>query len=579
MRALRKSLFLDIFGGYLLVVLIVTSALTLFSLSVVREHSIGTLRNELKNLAITFSVPAAPLLDGRSTALDSLTRAIGRETGTRITVIDTLGMVLADSERDAETMESHSSRPEVIRAFSGGTGSSVRHSRTLEQEMLYVAVPIRADGRVSAVMRMSVPLSEVNALLAGVGRRILIVAAGLILLSLLAAYYLARRVSGPIAELVQASRRVGEGDLDARVSQRGRDELSELAGSFNEMVTKLKQSASTQASQREALSQVIGAIREGLVVLDHTGIIKLHNESFAAMVNQQNLLGRYHWEVTRDFRLGELLHNVDEGIPAQTAEVEAGNKHFICRTGFITSTRDVVITFSDVTEIKRLAKTKKDLVVNVSHELRTPLTSIKGYAETMSGTESEENRRYLEVILRHTERLIGIVQDMLTLAELEEKGVELHPEPIDLKALVKNVLKLFEPRFEGKGLDLRFEAREPLRTIRADPFKLEQVLVNLIDNALKYTDKGEIRVSLRQRGDEVLVEVADTGIGIARENLDKVFERFFVTDKARSRQQGGTGLGLAIAKHIVLLHGGRIETASEPGIGTKFTVILPASLP
>jgi two-component system phosphate regulon sensor histidine kinase PhoR len=271
----------------------------------------------------------------------------------------------------------------------------------------------------------------------------------------------------------------------------------------------------------------------------------------------------------------ELIRRVKEEKKTRIEEVLFGEKSILCRAAFLPAQDGVVVTLDDITEMQNLARIKKDFVLNVAHELRTPLTAIKGYAETLEDEAGDRGRQYVLTIIRHTDRLIRVVEDLISLATLEEKGVAFETEKIDLKEIAENVVKIFEPRAKEKNLDLRLEAAD-LPPVEGDPFRLEQMLVNLIDNAVKYTEKGAVRVGLKKEPGGVAIEVVDTGIGILEDDLGRVFERFYVVDKSRSRKAGGTGLGLSIVKHIVLLHGGRIDLKSIPGVGSTFRVFLPS---
>ncbi len=577
---MRSSVFWRTFGGYLLVILVVVAAVLLFALGTVRERHIATLTRDLERQAVVSAELAGPVLaDSQPARLQSLVEHLGEETGTRVTVVDTLGIVLGDSEEDPAKMENHGARPEIIQARRGNTGSSTRFSRTVEREMLYVAVPMRAGDRVVAVMRISLFLSDVNALLSQLGREIVLVAAVLVVLALLAAVVFAWSVSRPVQKLADAAHRVGDGDFEVRVSSRRSDEFGDLTDRFNDMVARLRSLVRAQTSQAEALGIIINSINEGLLVLDSRGRIRLANRSFVQLAGEEKLEGREYWDVVRDSNLGGLVKSTGRERPTGSAEVSFRQRRFICSAGYVESAEETVVTFHDITEIARMAQMKRDLVVNVSHELRTPLTAIKGFVETMEETESDENRRYLKIIGRHTERLINIVKDLLVLSELEERDLEPKTRPVDLGGLVENVLKTFERRVAEKGLDLELEIEPGVGTVEADAFKLDQVFINLIDNAVKYTDSGCVKVTISRHNGGVKIDVADTGIGIPKHQLSRVFERFYVTDKARSRKLGGTGLGLSIVKHIVLLHGGSIEVESEPGRGTVFTVFLPVATP
>jgi two-component system phosphate regulon sensor histidine kinase PhoR len=221
---------------------------------------------------------------------------------------------------------------------------------------------------------------------------------------------------------------------------------------------------------------------------------------------------------------------------------------------------------------------KKDFVVNVSHELRTPLTAIKGFVETLDEDANDKNRHYIEIIRRHTDRLINIVQDLLTLSEIEERQTQLMLSKVDIRVLLENLTKIFEYKLAEKNLKLIVHVDEAFPKIKIDPFKMEQVFVNLIDNAIKYTDEGFIKISAFQMDDKAIIEIMDTVIGIPKEHHPRIFERFYTVDKSRSKKHGGTGLGLSIVKHIVLLHQGEIIVDTNPDGGTKFVISIPVKL-
>ncbi len=222
-----------------------------------------------------------------------------------------------------------------------------------------------------------------------------------------------------------------------------------------------------------------------------------------------------------------------------------------------------------------MEKIKRDFVVNVSHELRTPLAAIKGFAETLEEEVGENAKTYAGVIKRNTDRLINIVQDLLLLSELEEKGSKPESEEVNLKQLADNVIRIFKSRLTEKGLDFHLRVEDGLPAVKGDSFKLEQMLINLLDNSIKYTEKGKIVLALKQKEGNVEIIVEDTGIGIPQEHLMRIFERFYVVDKSRSKKFGGTGLGLSIVKHIVLSHKGTIAVESSLAKGTRFTIMLP----
>lgn len=391
-------------------------------------------------------------------------------------------------------------------------------------------------------------------------------------------YLIARSTVRPIRDLTAAYRKLSAGDFDVRVMPGKRGRLRDLGDDFNQMAFKTKTLVAELRQQHEALDAIVRSIQEGLAVVDASGRVVLANASFRKLAGEAEVEGRYYWEVIREPDFVELVRSVSTDNPAATRQLELGGKDFACSASYLSAARRIVLSFHDDSEITRSARMKKDFVQNVSHELRTPLTAIKGFAETMEVTIDKDNRPYLETIIRNTDRLVNLVQDLLVLSDLEERGAELQLEDVDIKETAAQMLKLFEARADARGLRLvlSVSASQPL-SLRADRFKLEQVFINLLDNAVKYTDKGEVELSLGRDNDKAVIKIRDTGPGIAPEHLPRLFERFYVVDKSRSRQLGGTGLGLSIVKHIVLLHSGDISVESTPGVGTTVRITLPAA--
>jgi two-component system, OmpR family, phosphate regulon sensor histidine kinase PhoR len=423
-------------------------------------------------------------------------------------------------------------------------------------------------------LRASLFMQDIDALLGKLQLNILYSVIAISILALFIALVFSYNLTRPIRELIAASRRVAAGDFSARVFLKRADELKELGDSFNAMTEKLSSFFAEISSQKEELNNIISSIQEGLLVLDRKGTIVLSNESIRKALQVSQINGKFYWEVIREPQFSALIDRVAREKTGCVEEFAIQGSAFLCSATPLPSQDKTVVMCHDVTELKRVEKIKKDFVVNVSHELRTPLTAIKGFVETIEDDIDDKNRGYLAIIRRNTDRLINIVADLLLLSELEEKGAALSLEPCDLTIMLDQMRKIFEPRLKEKGLSLTIQADPALPNITADAFKLEQVFVNLIDNAIKYTEKGGITIRLLQRDGQILIGIQDTGIGIPREHLARIFERFYVVDASRSKQLGGTGLGLSIVKHIILLHGGAIEVTSTPGQGTKFIITL-----
>ena len=578
---MKNSIFVKIFGGYLLIVIVILAITFPLSFRAIRHHHIDTLTDNLKNLCITLKLKISPLLENNQIEeLDTLIKELGNQTNTRITIINPGGGVVTDSEKDPKLMESHKSRIEIIQAIKYGFGTSLRYSASIKEEMLYVAVPIEKDGKVYGVLRASLFLKEINTLLNNLKMNIVKIAVIIVIILLIGAFLFSRNFSRPLNELAIASSRVAKGDFSTKVVLKSRSEIRELADSFNYMTDQINTLFTQLSHQKEELDSIISSINEGLCVIDKDGVISISNESFRKTVQNDSVKGKLYWEVLRKTRFDELIKKVRSEQNSIVDEIELNSKIFLCSATFCSNKEDIVVTLHDITKIKNLEKTKKDFVTNVSHELRTPLTAIKGFVETLQDTNNDdENQHYLNIINRHTDRVIRIVNDLLLLSKLEGTPDSLEWEKVNLRDLIENILKIFEHSLKEKNLVLKFNADNNLPIIKADPFKLEQVFINLIDNAIKYTERGEVVISLSHNNETVVIEIEDTGICIPREHLPRIFERFYVVDSSRSRKLGGTGLGLSIVKHIVLLHNGKIDVKNIPGAGTSFVVTLPVNLP
>ena len=579
---MKKKFLAKMFGGYVLILLALALLFMVFSTRTVRSHYLQVLTSRLENLGAALEPQIlAQMEEGRPIEMEAFLRALDRKIKTRITVIDAEGKVLADSEENPESMESHRFRPELFEALQGRVASGIRFSTTVHEEMLYVGLPLEREGKVVGALRVSLFLREINSLLARIKKDLwlsmLIIAA----FALAGAFLLARGLSKPVEEILEVTKRVAAGDFGAKMSIRRRGEWAECSESFNAMTSRLRTLFDDLIHQREELQGIIGSMEEGLLVIDQNDRIVLSNAGFHRMISPQPDKGKYYWEALRAPRFVELVKKAREGKKDLSGDLSLNNRFFLCRASYLASREGVVVTFFDMTEIQNVMRMKKDFILNVSHELRTPLTAVKGFAETLEGEVSPAGREYLDIIRRNTDRLIRIVEDLLTLSEVEEKTANLTPERVDLRRLADQVIRIFEPRAREKGLDLNLRAMESLPAVQGDSFRLEQMLINLVDNAVKYTEKGSIILTLRAADGQAVIEVCDTGIGIPAEHLMRIFERFYVVDKSRSRKLGGTGLGLSIVKHIVNLHGGKVDVESTEGEGTLFRVFLPAgnSLP
>jgi len=576
---MNKSIFLKIFGGYFVTAMLLSLLIFIFSFKTIKSfHEDNTTKN-LIDIGTALKLKFVPLLEEEKFGeLRGYVEEAGKNLNKRITVIDRDGTVIADSEENPDLMENHGIRPEIKDALTGNTGISKRYSSTINADMLYVALPVtlNSDGSdVSYVIRMSILLSNINAIVNNLGMKIIQIVLIIIFISLLCTFIFSRNLSTPIKDLAAASQQVAEGNFDVKIFLKNKDELKELADRFNFMTSQVKNLFVELSSRKEGIDRIIASIQEGLLVLDSKEKIELVNENFKNITNESSPEGKHYWEIIREPKFGELIGKVRTEKRNVIEKIEINERSYLCSATFLKAKSEIIFVFHDITEIKDLEKVKKDFVINVSHELKTPLTAIKGYVETLEEEEDIKNKRFLEIIKRHTNRLENIIHDLLLLSELEDREEKLEVEVVNLHAIVENIMKIFEDKLKEKGLKLRLSVNEFLPGITADPFKIEQMIINLVDNAIKYSEKGEITVSMVPADGFVRIQIEDQGIGIPKEHLNRIFERFYVVNKARSRNLGGTGLGLSIVKHIVLLHNGKIEVKSIPEKGTLFTIYLP----
>lgn len=562
--------------GYLIVVTLLTSLIVYISFSTIKSHYIEASAKELLIYSeLLESNIKLNNLGKDSIIINDKIRHFTSKTNIRITILNNSGRVLYDSDGSPSKMENHLLRPEIVNAKSNGTGQNIRFSNTVQDDMLYVARKFETSGETHYI-RASIFVSKMNYLLYEVRTDIIEVSILVYLISLLGLLLFIKNISNPIKQLSDASKKVAEGNFEVKIKIKSNDELGELSLNFNNMTKRLKKLFEKVNSQKEQLDTLVSEIQEGLVVIDTKGKIKLYNDSFSKLIGQSNLIGKNLTNLIEDDHFNEILKEVVSTDLSIMKEVEVKNKIYLCSSSWIKMKNEVIILLHDISELHKLETIKKDFAINVSHELRTPLTAIKGFSETLlEEIEDPEQKRYVDIITKHTNRLIRIVNDLLLLSELEENKNNLVFEKIKVNDLIDNVFNLFIQQGKDKNITLVKTLKNSQRILEIDNFRFEQLLVNLIDNAFKYTDSGKIEVISTELLNKQVFIISDTGLGIPEEDIERVFERFYTVDKSRSRRVGGTGLGLSIVKHIVLLHNGSIKIESKLQQGTKFIITIP----
>ena len=507
----------------------------------------------------------------------------------RVTILDTAGHVLADSGVTAEQLgelENHLSRPEVAAALQQESGESQRYSQTLKTDMLYLAMRCTV-GSSPGIIRLALPLSHLDAAQSALHRILGMTAGGILVLALLFSLILSTIISRPLRTMADAAARFGIGDHSVRIPVTTDRETGYLAVVLNQMAERITEQMQRLQRDKERLDAILSGIGEGLIVLDQAGMIVLASPEF---IRQFNLggqpEGRLLVEVTRHPGIISAWNTITAAGEPLSREIyfEGTDTTLLSHWTPLASRggQGTVAVFLDISATRRLETVRQDFLANVSHELRTPMAVIRGYAETLLdqnllAADPEKGSRFIATIHAHTGRLTCLLDDILALSRLESSGAALKRIPLDLSELLKKVAGLYREQASSKGLSLDLDLPAAgLRRLPADPERIEQVLVNLLENALKYTSEGSIRIQAREVDDSVEVSVADTGIGIPHKDIGRIFERFYRVDAARSRELGGTGLGLSIVKHIVQLHGGTISVTSEPGIGSTFSFRITA---
>jgi two-component system phosphate regulon sensor histidine kinase PhoR len=573
---IRNSIFLRVFLGFSAI--IVTSALLAAAISrqaVERQHTDLAVKR-LRTLANAVRPALGHALAGgdSSSARIELQR-ISAATGVRMLLVDPGGRVVWESGDSGRSAGEPSRHPDVARILGGGRSSYPQGIVSAGRDSIALAVSLAGTGEESGVLRVITSAGDLPEAVGAVNNLIVLFAMGMVGLGVVLTIALVRGVVQPVAELGAAARRVGGGELGVKVLTPSEGTIKDLVDSFNAMTESIEVSQRALAGQIDELNGIVSSIQDGLIVLDREGRIVLHNESFSRIAGTDDLREKFYWEVIRAPHFVDLVKSSLEEKTNLVREVPFSERTFLCSAAYIQAREGTVVLIHDITDIKGVERLKKDFVANLSHELRTPLTAIKGFLETVEEEVPEAARRYLGIVRRHTDRLAHIVDDLLQLSELEDARLRLQTEEVDLGKLIEDILKIFEPRLAKKDLRLDFTVEGERALIKGDRFKLEQVFVNLIANAVKYTETGGISIRIAPGPEETVFEIRDTGIGIPEEHLPRIFERFYVVDKSRSKKVGGTGLGLSIVKHIVLLHEGRLDVDSTPGRGTLFRIVLP----
>lgn len=584
-----KRLLLQIFLSFLAITLVALVAITWYSRDLVHSFYLTETSKNLKNSAELLSEQVFTyLIEKKYDELNQVVNQLGDETNIRITIILTNGFVVADSEQDPKKMDNHANRPEIIEAMAGKTGSAQRFSYTIEENLMYVAIPLDFENQVLAVVRTSLPLTAIEKTLSSIQNQIIVAGLLIAALTALVGWLISRRISAPYEEITNGVSRFAEGDLEFRLQPSASKGMDKLADALNKMVSQLDEKIKTIDRQKSEQQAVLQSMAEGVIAVDQNKQIITINKAAHKLLglNSGQVEGMTIKEIVKYKQLRKVFSQALKSnelfedeiiIPPDNRYIQVHGTVLSSETG---ETIGALVVLNDVTRLRRLEAVRRDFVANVSHEIRTPLTSIKGFIETLLDgaiNEPKTARRFLKIMIKQSNRLNSIIEDLLSLASLEEdeERATIQFSKAKIIDVLESAIHICLPTAKAKNINIKVDCEIDFE-INMIYTLIEQALVNLIENAIKYSpDNTKVRISCCKNENGFVISVKDQGIGLNKEHLPRIFERFYRVDKARSRTLGGTGLGLAIVKHIAKVHNGKVTVESEIGKGSTFNLHIP----
>ena len=594
-----KKLIWQLYLSYLLIMGIPVLIITWYASRTFKEFYMARTIDDLKNRAFLIGSQIEEHFSRSSiVGVDSLCKELAKKVSTRFTVISPSGKVIGDSEKNPDSMENHANRTEIIAALSGKTGISNRHSYTLQENMIYVAIPLRCSGKVCGVIRTALPTRSIKSALFTLYIKVLWAVFFMALFAAIVSFLVSRKVSLPIGHMKRGAQRFASGDFSVKLPLSGYEETDHLAAALNEMARTLHETITGITTQRNELDAILSSMIEGVIAVDAEERIMIINRAAGMLfgIDQRRAVGKMVSEVLRNGEIQDFFVKTLSAsgfIETETVLIEAlpgkstHTERILQLHGSALRNSEekgigALLVLNDITQLKKLENMRKDFVANVSHELRTPLTSIKGFVETLLAGAMKngvDTQRFLGIISGQVDRLTTIVEDLLALSKIEQDTEHNALERSDcrLADVLSGAIETCTAKASQKQISMELLCSADF-IVKIDRTLFEQAIVNLLDNAINYSDPDKRIIVKAEPGTirtEMVVSVHDEGIGIAPEHLGRLFERFYRVDKSRSRKLGGTGLGLSIVKHIALAHGGRVAVESMPGNGSTFYIVLP----
>ncbi|EAF0835822.1 PAS domain-containing protein [Listeria monocytogenes] len=587
-----KKLWLKIGLSFFILFFVVMVIVGVFSGELMKSTYLNMKENQLEDdakiLLQTTNMENLDLDKDAATIQKSLD-PLGEDIDARITVIDSKGDVVADTKKDPEKLDNHMNRPEVTDILKKGesVGISIRESDSLGYSMLYVAVPVKHQGKTDGVLRISISLESVDAAVAKLwGNLALIFGIALVIIAAISVF-IARKITRPVREIIEVSTDLANHKYASRIHGKISGELQDLSISVNTLAESLETQMFEIKQNEQRLNAIVQNLVSGVMLINVDKQVIMTNRTMYQILGETEITGKPFYEVIKSFALSQLIEATFETKTIQQKEIilyfpremilDASVSPILGENGEITG---IILLLHDITQIRHLENVRSEFVTNVSHELKTPVTALKGFAETLlDGAMYDEVllKKFLTIIKEESDRLHRLIMDILALSRIEQNPVAENVELVDVDEVIEQSARTIFEMATEKNIRVTIPEKTSASVmIETDRDKLQQIIINLLSNAINYTPvDGKVEVKLIEQEAEVIIEVTDNGIGIPAKDIDRVFERFYRVDKARSRHSGGTGLGLSIVKHLVENCGGRIEVESQEEVGSTFRVTLP----
>lgn len=577
---MKKGIFRRIFILYALLILLSGLFGEMYITSAVRENHIDNLR---QNLSVQITL-ISKSISFNQTNLDNLCKQFKKDTGARVTVIANDGKVIGDSDTDSALMDNHLHRTEIEQALLFDVGMAKRYSDTLKYDFLYVAKKISHNEKEEGFIRLAVPLKEVDHSVNLLRIRIILVVVSVLLITWIFSVWQTDHLRRLLRQITDFSRSLSRGEIDKRLFLKNAGEFNEIADNLTSMSVKLQGMMAQNEEEKNRLNVILKSVPDALLIIDAKGVITLSSSSAKDFFGDIPMTGMRFVEVVRNHEFSDLMEEArrshSPGMTEFSIETPV-EKYLSVRVSPLfykeNELSGFLAVFHDITQIEKLEQVRKDFVANVSHEIKTPITAIKGFADTLleGALEDKGNAAgFIRTIKANSERINSLVDDLMTISKIELGVIKVEKTMIDIDDVFNTVLALFYDKAAAKNLSLAVSNRPGLLEIDADRNRLIQILTNLVDNAMKFTEAGGVTFGIDREDEETFLFVEDTGIGVPAKYLPRLGERFYRVDPARSRKMGGTGLGLAIVKHLVKAHGWTMQIESAPGKGTRVKIIL-----